>query len=90
MACGSSPVKRMKTTIARIETFPVNYPTVGWFKFLEGPKGRPAGRARLVVAPAAGRQLWIDGATGAGVDRAAIVDLGRAGRLDCRQEGPHE
>ena len=39
----------MKTTIVRIETFPVNYPTVGWFKFLEGPKGRPAGRASVVI-----------------------------------------
>ncbi len=39
----------MKTTIARIETFPVNYPAVGWFKFLEGPKGCPAGRASVVI-----------------------------------------
>src|SRR5437016_2913066 len=39
----------MKTAIARIETFPMNYPTVGWFKFLEGPKGRPAGRASVVI-----------------------------------------
>src|SRR6266550_2391157 len=38
-----------KTTIARIETFPVSYPTVGWFKFLEGPKGRPAGRASVAI-----------------------------------------
>ena len=37
------------TTIVRIETFPANYATVGWFKFLEGPKGRPAGRASVVV-----------------------------------------
>jgi L-alanine-DL-glutamate epimerase-like enolase superfamily enzyme len=39
----------MKVTIASVETFPVAYPTVGWFKFLEGPKGRPAGRASVVV-----------------------------------------
>ncbi len=39
----------MKVTIANIETFPVTYPTVGWFKFLEGPKGRPGGRASVVV-----------------------------------------
>ena len=39
----------MKTSIARIETFPVSYPTVGWFKFLEGPKGKLAGRASVVV-----------------------------------------
>lgn len=39
----------MKATIVSVETFPVTYPTVGWFKFLEGPKGRPAGRASVVV-----------------------------------------
>lgn len=39
----------MKVTIARIEAFPVTYPTVGWFKFLEGPKGKPAGRASVIV-----------------------------------------
>lgn len=39
----------MKVTIAAIETLPVIYPTVGWFKFLEGPKGKPAGRASVVV-----------------------------------------
>jgi L-alanine-DL-glutamate epimerase-like enolase superfamily enzyme len=39
----------MKVTIANIETYPVNYPTVGWFKFLEGPKGKPGGRASIVV-----------------------------------------
>jgi len=39
----------MKTIIATIETFPVNYPTLGWFKFLEGPPGRPARRASIVV-----------------------------------------
>ncbi len=39
----------MKVTIANIETFPVNYPTTGWFKFLEGPKGKPGGRASVVV-----------------------------------------
>lgn len=39
----------MKATIASVQTFPVPYPTVGWFKFLEGPKGKPAGRASVVV-----------------------------------------
>jgi len=39
----------MKIKIASVETFPVTYPTVGWFKFLEGPKGRPGGRASAVV-----------------------------------------
>lgn len=36
-------------TIARIETFPVNYPTVGRFKFFEGPRGEPLGRQTVVV-----------------------------------------
>ncbi len=35
--------------IARIETFPVNYPTVGRFKFFEGPRGEPLGRQTVVV-----------------------------------------
>ena len=39
----------MKVTIANIETFPVNYPTIGWFKFLEGPRGKPGGRASVLV-----------------------------------------
>lgn len=40
---------RMKTTIARIETFPVRYATAGYFKFFAGPKGRPEGRPSVVV-----------------------------------------
>ncbi len=39
----------MKTTIARIETFSVNYATTSYFKFFEGPKGRPAVRPSVVV-----------------------------------------
>jgi muconate cycloisomerase len=39
----------MKTKIARIEAFPVTYPTVGWFKFFQGPAGRAAGRPSVVV-----------------------------------------
>lgn len=39
----------MKTTIARIETFPVTYPTAGYFKFFTGPRGEPTGRPSLVV-----------------------------------------
>lgn len=35
--------------IDRIETFPVNYPVAGRFKFFEGPKGRPSGRPTVVV-----------------------------------------
>ncbi len=40
---------RMKTTIARIETIPVSYPTTGYFKFFAGPKGRRADRASVLV-----------------------------------------
>ncbi|MBI5799151.1 MAG: mandelate racemase [Verrucomicrobia bacterium] len=39
----------MKTKIARVESFPLNYPTVGRFKFFEGPAGRPSGRPAVVV-----------------------------------------
>lgn len=35
--------------IERIEAFPVEYPTVGRFKFLEGPKGEPLGRRTVLV-----------------------------------------
>lgn len=36
-------------TIQTIETFPLNYPTIGRFKFFEGPKGRPVGRPAVLV-----------------------------------------
>jgi L-alanine-DL-glutamate epimerase-like enolase superfamily enzyme len=39
----------VRTKIASIRIFPVPYRTVGWFKFFEGPKGRPAGRASVVI-----------------------------------------
>ncbi|MBI3853928.1 MAG: mandelate racemase [Verrucomicrobia bacterium] len=39
----------MKVKIAKVESFPINYPVVGRFKFFEGPKGRPLGRAAVVV-----------------------------------------
>ncbi len=35
--------------IERIETFPVRYPTIGRFKFLEGPPGTPSGRPAVFV-----------------------------------------
>jgi L-alanine-DL-glutamate epimerase-like enolase superfamily enzyme len=35
--------------IARIETFPLLYPTVGHFKFFAGPPGRPSGRPAVLV-----------------------------------------
>ena len=39
----------MKVTIAQIETYLVIYRTGGYFKFFEGPKGRPLGRPTVVV-----------------------------------------
>ena len=35
--------------IASIQTFPIVYPTVGRFKFFEGPKGQPSGRQSVLV-----------------------------------------
>ena len=39
----------MDAKIDRIETFPLNYPTKGRFKFFEGPDGEPLGRQTVVV-----------------------------------------
>jgi L-alanine-DL-glutamate epimerase-like enolase superfamily enzyme len=39
----------MNVRIASVECFPINYPTVGRFKFFEGPAGRPTGRPAVVV-----------------------------------------
>ena len=39
----------MNVKIAKVECYPVNYPVVGRFKFFEGPAGRPAGRAAVIV-----------------------------------------
>lgn len=39
----------MKVKIAQIETFALTYPTIGRFKFFEGPKGTPAGRPSVLV-----------------------------------------
>lgn len=36
-------------TIARIEAIPLVYPTVGRFKFFEGPDGKPLGRQSVLV-----------------------------------------
>lgn len=46
-SAGVNPPRSVK--ISRIQTFPVLYPTVGRFKFFEGPQGRPAGRASVLV-----------------------------------------
>ncbi|MGZ4962739.1 MAG: mandelate racemase/muconate lactonizing enzyme family protein [Limisphaerales bacterium] len=35
--------------IKKIEAFPLVYPTIGRFKFFEGPKGRVSGRAAVLV-----------------------------------------
>jgi L-alanine-DL-glutamate epimerase-like enolase superfamily enzyme len=39
----------MNVRIARVESFPINYPTIGRFKIFEGPAGRPTGRQAVVV-----------------------------------------
>lgn len=39
----------MSIKIERIEAFPVIYPTVGRFKFFEGPRGEPLGRPAVLV-----------------------------------------
>ncbi len=39
----------MTARIARVEAFPVIYPTVGRFKFFEGPDGKPVGRQTVMV-----------------------------------------
>lgn len=39
----------MIARISNIEAFPIVYPVVGQFKFLEGPRGCPSGRATVVV-----------------------------------------
>ncbi len=39
----------MNVKIASIQTFPIVYPTVGRFKFFEGPRGQPAGRPSVLV-----------------------------------------
>ena len=39
----------IKVKIAKIESFPINYPIIGRFKFFEGPKGRPSGRPAVVI-----------------------------------------
>lgn len=44
----------MKASIEKIETFPVVYPVAGRFKFFEGPKGQPTGRATVLVKITAG------------------------------------
>jgi L-alanine-DL-glutamate epimerase-like enolase superfamily enzyme len=35
--------------IASVDAFAMVYPTIGRFKFFEGPKGRPAGRAAVLI-----------------------------------------
>ena len=35
--------------VARVEAFPARYPTIGRFKFFEGPEGTPTGRPAVIV-----------------------------------------
>ncbi|MBI2947612.1 MAG: hypothetical protein HYY23_08190 [Verrucomicrobia bacterium] len=39
----------MNARIAKVESFPINYPVVGHFKFFEGRGGRPNGRPAVVI-----------------------------------------
>src|SRR5271157_549527 len=50
--CAVWPVRSsgsVNATIASIQTFPIVYPTVGRFKFFEGPRGQPSGRPSVLV-----------------------------------------
>jgi L-alanine-DL-glutamate epimerase-like enolase superfamily enzyme len=38
-----------RVKIARVETFPLTYPTIGRFKFFEGADGKPTGRQSVLV-----------------------------------------
>jgi L-alanine-DL-glutamate epimerase-like enolase superfamily enzyme len=40
---------RKMAKIARVESFPVRYPTIGRFKFFEGPEGTPTGRPAVII-----------------------------------------
>src|SRR5881392_607894 len=39
----------MGIKIESIQVWPFSYSTVGWFKFFQGPKGRPAKRPSVVI-----------------------------------------
>src|SRR5438874_878475 len=39
----------MQTKIESIQVWPFSYSTIGWFKFFQGPKGRPANRPSVVI-----------------------------------------
>lgn len=60
-ARANSPRIPMNVPIARVEAVPLLYPIAGRFKFFEGPKGQPAGRAAVLVKLTAD-----DGTTGYG------------------------
>ena len=49
MPSPSSSAASAHSRIAQVESFPLVYPTVGRFKFFEGPRGRPSGRAAVLV-----------------------------------------
>jgi L-alanine-DL-glutamate epimerase-like enolase superfamily enzyme len=45
----AAALSETRVKIERIESFPMIYPVVGRFKFFEGAKGQPQGRAAVVV-----------------------------------------
>jgi L-alanine-DL-glutamate epimerase-like enolase superfamily enzyme len=46
---GSQGQRASTMKIERIEIFPLRYPTIGYFKFFEGPPGTPPGRPAVLV-----------------------------------------
>jgi L-alanine-DL-glutamate epimerase-like enolase superfamily enzyme len=47
--CHNQDTTTMNVAIARVETFPILYPSIGRFKFLQGPNGQPMGRPTVLV-----------------------------------------
>jgi L-alanine-DL-glutamate epimerase-like enolase superfamily enzyme len=49
LALDRNATAQKNVKIQKIEAFPLVYPTIGRFKFFEGPKGRPSGRAAVLI-----------------------------------------
>lgn len=49
LALERNAIAHTNVKIQKIEAFPLVYPTIGRFKFFEGPKGRPSGRAAVLI-----------------------------------------
>lgn len=49
LALDRNATAQTNVKIQKIEAFPLVYPTIGRFKFFEGPKGRPSGRAAVLI-----------------------------------------